>query len=1144
MNVNRALHVDRDTVRSGRVRCGGRMMRTWFLSVGLLAAAVCGVVLQQAAAADEAVLHWVSGDSLTGRLVAADAQTLTWQSPLFAEPLQLDLSLLSRVTFAKTAESAAGDTGPAESVNTLRVTMRNGDVLLGQLVGVDQQAFQLQSRRHGLVSLRREQIRSLRRLDSPGLVFQGPHGLRGWRHPLFTQWAEPPGWTEVSEGRLSTAKSEAVMFRPTEFPQRCEIELVLSSSSLPSFVLALGSNADKSLRLETWDQEIVAMSHDDFVRVDTLAESQRQVHLFLFVDFETQRMTVFTEAGRQLAELQGRAGDAGTPGILLRNGERDLTLDYISIAHWDGTPFQGVQSDRSRVHTVDGRVHYGQIVSVSDDGQSVRVSDGSQTADIRLEDLRGLIVTDQDAPAVSTDQVCVKFADGETLSGTLRGLSSEQRLTLQTVHCEAPIATVLEGVQQLQLQSSAQAAAAADASTTAAVDRLYFREGTLQGTLMLDDNSVAPVRWRPAGGRNASALTASGAARFVRGLEAARVPVDLQTWPDVVYLTNNDVLPCRLLGCRGDAVQLTMPFCDVQEIPAAEVRAVELRQPQTPGRTGFGDRGWRRIVGNPLHEPERLVFRASEAMGHTSLLSGDVLQFRLSWGSRVAATLTFHLYTQLPSSVPTGTPISFVCRGDTLSVHDGTTAEPALFARGAAPPATVDFSTPHRSASVTVFRQADRIRVSVDGQLAGTFVLPKSASDSRGILIRANIININRELGRARDGGNARAEAAEDVDKTIEVSEFEIRDLVGGSIRQFIDEAARDVALTVPRFRRESPPAHVLLAPNGDLLRGTLREISDKGLVFESRLEQLQLPRERVAAIIWLKPAPAAESVAAEITAESRASGTPAAAAPPAVDTPAAQPGAEPSADNPDPRSIQIVLPQGILLTMVPERIQDGQLIGRSSRLGACRVPAAGIAELSVGQWESGRHAAAYTQWIPKHAVEPVWDVPEESESAPALQMVGEVAPGIQLPTLDAALFRLPDHRDKIIVLDFWATWCGPCVKTLPEYAAVCEQFDPAQVRFVAVNLEETPQAVRAFLKEHQLSPLVLMDRTGIVGAEFNVSGIPHTVIIGRDNVIEHVRIGYRKDGAAELQQTLQQILEGTWQRPQRPDNVKPQPSN
>jgi len=119
-------------------------------------------------------------------------------------------------------------------------------------------------------------------------------------------------------------------------------------------------------------------------------------------------------------------------------------------------------------------------------------------------------------------------------------------------------------------------------------------------------------------------------------------------------------------------------------------------------------------------------------------------------------------------------------------------------------------------------------------------------------------------------------------------------------------------------------------------------------------------------------------------------------------------------------------------------------------------------------------------------------------------------------------------------VLDFWATWCGPCVMALPEYIKVTNEFDQKKVLFVAVNLQESPQQVRKFLEQKKLETTVAMDGSGDVSNQFKVSGIPHTVVLGPGNVIEDVHVGYAPGNAAKIGNTIQQLLDGTWKRPEK----------
>lgn len=84
---------------------------------------------------------------------------------------------------------------------------------------------------------------------------------------------------------------------------------------------------------------------------------------------------------------------------------------------------------------------------------------------------------------------------------------------------------------------------------------------------------------------------------------------------------------------------------------------------------------------------------------------------------------------------------------------------------------------------------------------------------------------------------------------------------------------------------------------------------------------------------------------------------------------------------------------------------------------------------------------------------------------------------------------------------------------------------------FVAVNLQESSDEIRTFLSDKQLSPRVALDRSSAVAPTFQVSGIPHTVILGLGNIIEDVHIGYQPGSGETMQTTLQQMLDGTWKR-------------
>jgi thiol-disulfide isomerase/thioredoxin len=425
--------------------------------------------------------------------------------------------------------------------------------------------------------------------------------------------------------------------------------------------------------------------------------------------------------------------------------------------------------------------------------------------------------------------------------------------------------------------------------------------------------------------------------------------------------------------------------------------------------------------------------------------------------------------------------------------------------------------------------------VSIDGKQVKTIKLNPEGAGSKGLAFNANVTM----TGRVIMNGKVQQSNGDGV----EISKFEIDNMSGASIRQFIEEEARLATLTVPRFRRDNPPTHVLIAANGDLLRGQLKSIREADVQFESRLETLRIDRSRVAAIVWLDPPKKDSGKKVEKAAADNATSDQANAAAPGGEAKVAPAVSEATVEedsengfvmgDEEESGMQALLADGFSITMTPARLENGQIKGHSKLLGDCAFPAATIKELFLGDPESRTNIAAFDQWIARNAQEPDWDIAAESGgTSEGAAMIGQVADDFELSLLDGSKFRLSDHADKIIVLDFWATWCGPCVAALPDYIAATSEFDSSKVIFVAVNQQEASDQIRGFLTERNLSPIVALDRSGAIGQQFKVSGIPHTVILGKGNVIEDVHVGYQQGGGESMQIAIQQLLDGTWKRP------------
>jgi thiol-disulfide isomerase/thioredoxin len=146
----------------------------------------------------------------------------------------------------------------------------------------------------------------------------------------------------------------------------------------------------------------------------------------------------------------------------------------------------------------------------------------------------------------------------------------------------------------------------------------------------------------------------------------------------------------------------------------------------------------------------------------------------------------------------------------------------------------------------------------------------------------------------------------------------------------------------------------------------------------------------------------------------------------------------------------------------------------------------------------------------------------------PPHELVGKAAPEFEIDVLDGEAFKLQDViGKKVVMLDFWATWCGPCVAALPQISAAAEELKDKDVIFYAVNLRETPEDVKAFLEEQKLDVPVLLDAEGEVGDLYKAAAIPQTVLIGKDGRVQVVHVGFGGDVKQKLIDEITAILEG-----------------
>ena len=115
-----------------------------------------------------------------------------------------------------------------------------------------------------------------------------------------------------------------------------------------------------------------------------------------------------------------------------------------------------------------------------------------------------------------------------------------------------------------------------------------------------------------------------------------------------------------------------------------------------------------------------------------------------------------------------------------------------------------------------------------------------------------------------------------------------------------------------------------------------------------------------------------------------------------------------------------------------------------------------------------------------------------------------------ELQDLQGNLVRLSSFQGKVVFLNFWATWCGPCREEMPSMQVLYEELQNEGFEVVAVDLQESQKAVQAFVEKMGLSFTVLIDKTGQVGSAYGASSIPISYFIDRSGLVVGGVIGGR----------------------------------
>ncbi len=200
------------------------------------------------------------------------------------------------------------------------------------------------------------------------------------------------------------------------------------------------------------------------------------------------------------------------------------------------------------------------------------------------------------------------------------------------------------------------------------------------------------------------------------------------------------------------------------------------------------------------------------------------------------------------------------------------------------------------------------------------------------------------------------------------------------------------------------------------------------------------------------------------------------------------------------------VIPFLIVVLVVVAGVISWSLISRRS------VPTkdTGTASLPMSDQSTAPTVAEDVSTVPTSIEDEAENVPastgQEQSTATIGTAVGDTAPAFTLKDLNGNTVSLSQYRGHVVILDFWASWCGPCRASMPTLHRLADEYSDEGLVMIGVSLDRSASAASSFLKQNGYTDMVaLWESTTAsqgVAREYGISAIPHTFVIDRNGII------------------------------------------
>jgi len=139
----------------------------------------------------------------------------------------------------------------------------------------------------------------------------------------------------------------------------------------------------------------------------------------------------------------------------------------------------------------------------------------------------------------------------------------------------------------------------------------------------------------------------------------------------------------------------------------------------------------------------------------------------------------------------------------------------------------------------------------------------------------------------------------------------------------------------------------------------------------------------------------------------------------------------------------------------------------------------------------------------------------------------GEPAPAFEAPALGGgSTVSLDEYRGKVVYLDFWASWCPPCLESIPQIERLRSAFEGQDFQVLAVNVDSKPEKALRFLKRNPVGYPSASDPKGLLPKRYDLQTMPTSFLIDRSGIVRYVHSGFRRDDVGELHARIKKMLE------------------